>query len=95
MNKKDIFLGLIIAVSLALLISPFVSPWPDGLEKAADDNGFANRATNTVFTAPIRDYLWPGFKNEKLATSVAGAAGTLLVFTLGYALALLLNKKHK
>ncbi|MDD2690019.1 MAG: PDGLE domain-containing protein [Candidatus Omnitrophica bacterium] len=95
MNKKDIFLGLIIAVSLALLISPFVSPWPDGLEKVAGDKGFAAKATNTGFTAPIRDYLWPGFKNEKLATSLAGTVGTLFVFTVGYALALLLRKKNK
>jgi hypothetical protein len=33
------------------------------------------------------DYLFPGIENEALATAVAGVAGTLLMFVLGYGLA--------
>lgn len=40
MKEKDIVLGLLAAVVLALLISPFASKLPDGLERVAIDKGF-------------------------------------------------------
>ncbi len=92
MNKKDIFLGLMIAVSLAFFVSAFVSPWPDGLERVAKDKGFLEKGKITL-TSPIPDYLWPGIKNERLATSLAGTAGALIVFILGYGVAILLKKR--
>ena len=94
MSKKDIILGLIIAVFLAVLISPFASQWPDGLEKVAEDKGFLRKGeTGGVVKSPIPDYAWPGIKNKRLATGVAGAAGTLIVFGLGYGLAVLIKKR--
>jgi len=94
MNKTEILLGLVIAIFLALILSPFASPWPDGLEKVAEDKGFLEKGEIApALTSPIPDYTWPGFKNEKLATSVAGISGTLIVFALGYGLALLIRRK--
>jgi len=95
MAKKEILFALSAAIFLALLISPFASKWPDGLERVARDKGFSKKAeVKPALVSPIPDYAWPGFKSEKLAASFAGAAGTLFVFFAGYAVAALL-KKHK
>ncbi len=93
MRKKDIFFGLLVALFLALVLSPFASSWPDGLEKVAEDKGFLEKGeVEPVFTSPIPDYAWPGLKSEKIATSAAGIAGTLIVFCLGYGLAALIRR---
>jgi len=95
MCKKEIIFGLMVAVFLAMVLSPFASPWLDGLEKVAENKGFLEKGEITpVFISPIPDYLWPGFKNEKIATSFAGAAGTLLVFGMGYGLAALIRRRQ-
>lgn len=90
--KKDILLGLAAAVFLAVLISPFASPHPDGLEKVARNKSFLEKGeVKPALVSPVPDYAWPGIRNEKIATSLAGAAGTLLVFSLGYSIAALLK----
>ena len=95
MNKKEIFFALMVAIFLAVVFSPFASPWPDGLEKVAQDKGFLEKGeVEPVFSSPIPDYSWPNFKNERLATSAAGVAGTLLVFGMGYGLAALIRKRQ-
>ena len=93
MKITDILIGLGIAVVLALLLSPFASPWPDGLEKVAEDKGFLQKSeVEPVIDSPIPDYAWPGIRNEKIATSSAGVFGTLLMFALGIGLAFLIKR---
>ena len=93
MNKKDIFIGLGIALLVAIALSPFASPHPDGLERVAEDKGFLEKGEiEPLVLALIPDYVFPGIPNEKIATAAAGVAGTLLVFGLGYGLAELLRK---
>jgi len=95
MTKKDIILGLLAASFLALVISPFASPWPDGLERVAEDKGFLEKGESApLLTSPIPDYTWPGIKNEKLATSAGGILGTFIVFGAGYGVAMLLKKRE-
>lgn len=95
MNKKEVLLGLIVAVFLALALSPFASPWPDGLEKVAQDKGFLEKGEiDPVFPSPIPDYSWPGLNNEILATSFAGVFGTIFVFGLSYGLAALIRRQN-
>jgi cobalt/nickel transport protein len=93
MKKKEIIFALLVAVALALLISPFASQQPDGLERVAGNKGFLEKTgPKPVVTSPIADYLWPGIKNAKLATSIAGLAGTLVVFGFGYCIARLMQR---
>lgn len=94
MSKREILFGLALAIVLAVVFSPFASPWPDGLEKVAEDRGFLEKAeVEPLFSSPIPDYAWPAVKSEKLATSAAGILGTLIVFGLGYTLAALIKNK--
>lgn len=94
MNKKEILSGLAAAVLIALLLSPLASSWPDGLERVAEDKGFLEKGEgNPIFISPLPDYTWPGIKDEKLATSAAGAIGTLLMFAVGCGIAIILKKR--
>jgi cobalt/nickel transport protein len=99
MKTRDLLIGLAAALLLALVISPFASSSPDGLERVAEDKGFLEKGEGPAsLPAPIPDYAMPGIANAKLATSVAGVAGTLLVFGLGWGIGTLVvgrsrNKK--
>ena len=95
MKRKEILFGLITALFLALAISPFASQWPDGLEKVAQDKGFLEKGeAGPIFSSPIPDYSWPGLKSDKLAASIAGVFGTLLVFGAGYVIAFLARRRQ-
>lgn len=94
--KKEMFFGLAVALFLAILLSPFASPRPDGLEKVSEDKNFIEKAeAEPTIHAPVPDYGWPGVKNEKIAASLAGLAGTLVVFFLGTGIAFILRKKTR
>ena len=96
MNKKHIVIGLLIAVAIAVFLSPFASPSPDGLERVAEDKGFLHLAEGLeLIRAWMPDYVFPGIANEALATSLAGFVGTLLVFAVLTGLGLLLTRREK
>ncbi len=62
-----ILAGLAFSVALALIVSPFASSSPDGLEKVAEDKGFIEKAEETEpawNSAPIPDYAFPGLTEK-------------------------------
>lgn len=79
-------LGLVVSLGLAVLVAPFASPWPDGLESVAARLGFADQARESLLPAPIPDYELPGIGSPVIAVALAGAAGTLVVFGLALGL---------
>ncbi len=79
--------GATIALGLALFASPLASTWPDGLDRTAEALGFAGRAARPVVPAPLPDYRVPGLGWGPIGTSLAGAAGTTVVFALSWLLA--------
>jgi cobalt/nickel transport system permease protein len=79
--------GVLIAAGLALFASPLASRWPDGLDRTAELLGFKERATAPILAAPIPGYELPGVHWSALATSLAGAVGTLVVFVFAWWLA--------
>ncbi|ABB14139.1 MULTISPECIES: PDGLE domain-containing protein [Carboxydothermus] len=81
--KNKILIGLVTALLLALLLSPFASANPDGLDRVLKDFGLEERS-KTILVSPAADYVFPGIKNEKLATGVAGVFGTLLTFGVAW-----------
>ena len=82
-------LALALAVGLATAVSPFASPNPDGLEKVAEQKAFLDegKLAGIQEDSPIPDYAFPGVEDERLATGLAGFAGTLIVFGAGFGLA--------
>lgn len=89
-----IMFGLLISLGLALFVAPLACPWPDGLDKAAEKLGFKDKASEAVAVRPLLpDYKVPNMRSPIVATSVAGAAGTVFVFGLAWALARALAPK--
>ena len=78
-------LALAVAVALGTAFSPFASGSPDGLEKVAEEQGFLDRGRLAAVQeeAPAPDYAFPGVEDPRVATGLAGFAGTLGVFLLG------------
>jgi ABC-type Fe3+ transport system permease subunit len=85
-------IGLAIALAVALL-SPLASPYLDGLERVAEDQGFLGRAEDAPYQV-IPDYNFPGIQNEAVATILAGLIGTLVVFGLAYGLAWVVRRRR-
>lgn len=79
--RREIWIGLLVALIIAGILSPYASPNPDGLEKVAETKGFLEKSEGKeVIHAPVPDYVMPGITSEGAATAVAGIVGTLVTF---------------
>ena len=95
MSKKEIFVAIIIALFCAVILSPFASETPDGLEKVAEEKSFIEQGEREpIIYAPVPDYVFPWIKSEGMATATAGAFGTLIMFFLVYGIARMLKRPN-
>lgn len=97
-NRALIVTGLGLALLVAIFLSPFASQSPDGLDRVAKDQGFDKKeqeetpAKKLPFYAVfdsyalrfIPEYGKAGGISNKVATSLAGVAGTLATFGLAW-----------
>jgi cobalt/nickel transport protein len=73
--------GLLAALAIAALLSPWASPWPDGLDRVSEQLGFRGRERKQpIVAAPLADYKLPGAGGAGWSTAAAGVTGTLVVF---------------
>jgi len=88
--------GLLVSVLLAAFVSPFASQAPDGLEKFAQDHGFAGKGEGrAAWQHPLMpDYKVAGVRSESVGTALAGIAGTLLVFAVAFGAAKLICRRR-
>jgi hypothetical protein len=84
-------IALAVAIGLATAVSPFASSSPDGLNKVADEKGFAKQAH--AGDGPIAGYAFPGISNEHVAKGVSGFVGTIGVFALGWGIASVVRRR--
>jgi len=84
--------GLGVSLAVAIFLAPFASEYDDGLEWVGAKLGFI-KEEKTVFSASIPEYKLPlpGLHHIKVATAVAGAVGTIVVFTVAFSLARMLT----
>lgn len=76
-------LGLAVALALAFFVSPQASSEPDGLNKVAVDEGFADQQTAHASDAsPVAGYAVEGVDNDRLATGLAGIVGVTFTFAV-------------
>lgn len=73
--------GLAVALLVVLVLAPNASSSPDGLERVAEDQGFADSAEGSRFDL-LPDYTIPGVDNEAASTVLAGTVGVLVVAAL-------------
>lgn len=73
--------GLVASLVFAVLLSPFASPFPDGLEYVAEKLDFIDKGEGSPIIAPlVPDYELPGLSSPIMATALAGLVGTLMMF---------------
>lgn len=84
--------GYVIAIALVML-APFASGSPDGLERVAEDSGFMSAAIGAPYSI-ISDYQLPGVQNEAVATALAGVVGVTVVYLLVVGCAYLLHRRR-
>jgi cobalt/nickel transport system permease protein len=87
---SSLWLGLPACLGLALFVAPFACPWPDGLERVAEQLGFAVQTRNlpeTGLRVLMPNYQLPLVNSPTLATALAGACGTILAFGAAYVFA--------
>lgn len=91
--RKEVWIGLIMALIIAGILSPFASPNPDGLEKVAQTQGFIDKGEGKeVIHAPMPDYIIPGVQSEAVSTAAAGIAGTVITFFVAYGISRMLKR---
>ena len=79
--------AVLVAFFLAIVVSQFAAGDPDGLEKVADEEGFAETAADHAFADGIfADYATRGLDNESVSLAVAGATGVVLTLIVGWGL---------
>ena len=77
--------GVMAAVGVMVLIAPFASSLPDGLEHVAEQFGFADRAA-VARPAPLPDYGVTALTGDSpwLSAVLAGTVGALLAFAIAW-----------
>jgi cobalt/nickel transport protein len=98
-TRVFVLAGLAGSLAIAMFLSPFASKNPDGLDRVAQDLKFEEKATKESpakklpFYQMFDEYALRGIQNEKLATALAGLAGTLVTFGLAWGLGKLTARK--
>jgi hypothetical protein len=85
--------GLAVAAALAFFVSPQASSEPDGLNRVATDEGFADEETNHALDdSPTAGYETRGVDDDRLSTGVAGLVGVGVTFALAGGLLLVVRR---
>lgn len=76
--------GLLLAIALALFVSPFASSNPDGLNKVAIDQGFDDTAKDHALNeSPVAGYGIRGVDDARVSKGLSGLIGVLVTFGAG------------
>lgn len=87
-----ILAGVIVSLA-AVLLSPFASGDPDGLERVAENLGFLEFGLDAPYTI-LPDYTIPFLGETALSTIVAGVVGALVVLGLMVVVGGILKKQN-
>jgi hypothetical protein len=91
-----VLVGVLVALLLAGVVSSFASAEPDGLERVAIDEGFADTAQDhTLADGPMADYSAAGVENERLSTGVAGVIGVAITFVLAAGAVVVIRRSRR
>lgn len=99
-NSQFFLIGLVSALTIAIFISPFASPDPDGLDRVAEDLKFTEKenpnapSSQLPFAQIFDGYALKGVP-EGVATPLAGLLGTLATFGIAWGIGkLVIPKSH-
>ena len=79
-TRTFVVVGVVVALLIAGVASYFASADPDGLERVAEQVGFADSAKDSATAdSPLSDYQVKGVEDEALSGGLAGVLGALVV----------------
>lgn len=81
-----------VALLIGLLLSPFASGWPDGLEWVGERYQFLHESA-PVFAGPLPDYTLPLINHPFWSTGLAGGVGVLLSLSVAWLVACFLGRR--
>lgn len=88
--------GLVVALALAFFVSPSASGEPDGLNRVAIDNGFADTETDHALDdTPTAGYEVRGVGDDRLSTGLAGLVGVAVTFAVAGGVVLLVRRTRR
>jgi ABC-type transporter Mla subunit MlaD len=86
--------GLLVALVLAFFVSRYASSSPDGLNKVAIDQGFADQEVeHATAEGPLAGYGVKGVDDEGLSTGLSGIIGVAICFGLGLVLFVIFSNR--
>jgi hypothetical protein len=86
--------GLALATAIVILLAPMASSAPDGLERVAQDAGFAVQGEAAAFEL-LPDYSVPLLGDGNASLVVAGLVGVALLFGASLLLGRLLARRAR
>jgi cobalt/nickel transport system permease protein len=85
----------VVVLGLLILVVPFASKLPDGLEKVAQSLGFEYKTNMAhALSTPLKEYTFPGMESLAGASTVAGLLGAVVVFGFSFLIARILIPKE-
>jgi cobalt/nickel transport protein len=94
-RKTFVWVGIVVTLVLAGVVSFYASSSPDGLEKVATDEGFIDRAEDSdTAGSPLADYGTSGVEDERLSVGIAGVIGVFATFAAAGGIFWLVARKN-
>ena len=95
-NIVFVVVGLLVAVALAAVVSQWASSEPDGLNKVAQDQGFASTEEDHAFDdSPVAGYEVEGVENEGMSKALSGLLGVVVTFVIGAGLFAMMRSRRR
>jgi cobalt/nickel transport protein len=95
-TRALVLTGLLVALLLAGVVSFYASSRPDGLNRVAEDKGFARtQREHASDGSPFAGYGTAGVSNQRLSGGLAGVAGCVVVLALAGGLTLLVRRRPR
>jgi cobalt/nickel transport system permease protein len=86
----------LVTLVTAVGVSQLAVEFPDGLERVAEDQGFAEVADDHALGSSLfADYATSGIANDRVGLALAGTAGILLSLALGSGILLLARDRRR
>jgi cobalt/nickel transport system permease protein/cobalt/nickel transport protein len=93
-TRTFLVVGFLVALLLAGVVSYYASGSPDGLNRVAQDNGFAHTARrHQAAGSPLAGYRTRGVEDGRLSTGLAGVLGAVVVLGLAGGLAFAVRRR--
>ncbi len=92
-NRRFVTGFLLTSILIVVLLAPFASTHPDGLESVAEKTGLSKFDRGTLIKAIFPDYEATFVRNPWLSTVISGIVGIFATFALASGLYLILTRR--